>query len=194
MTNLSFYKKAIGTEGEEYIKELLSQESTRERGFKLLVNTYSERLYGLIYNMVKTHSRCDDILQESFIKVYQNLDKYRGDSKLYTWIYRITVNETLRELKKNRTQPMSPDDVANKLSPVRAESELSSEQIQQTLALAMENLPPKQRMVFNLRYYEEMKYGDMSKVLSTSEGALKAAYHHAVKKIENYIAKHGVHG
>lgn len=194
MTNLSFYKKAIGTEGEEYIKELLSQESTRERGFKLLVNTYSERLYGLIYNMVKTHSRCDDILQESFIKVYQNLDKYRGDSKLYTWIYRITVNETLRELKKNRTQPMSPDDVANKLSPVRAESELSSEQIQQTLALAMETLPPKQRMVFNLRYYEEMKYGDMSKVLSTSEGALKAAYHHAVKKIENYIAKHGVHG
>ena len=194
MTNLSFYKKAIGTEGEEYIKELLSQEPTRERGFKLLVNTYSERLYGLIYNMVKTHSRCDDILQESFIKVYQNLDKYRGDSKLYTWIYRITVNETLRELKKNRTQPMSPDDVANKLSPVRAESELSSEQIQQTLALAMETLPPKQRMVFNLRYYEEMKYGDMSKVLSTSEGALKAAYHHAVKKIENYIAKHGVHG
>lgn len=144
--------------------------------------------------MVKTHSRCDDILQESFIKVYQNLDKYRGDSKLYTWIYRITVNETLRELKKNRTQPMSPDDVANKLSPVRAESELSSEQIQQTLALAMETLPPKQRMVFNLRYYEEMKYGDMSKVLRTSEGALKAAYHHAVKKIENYIAKHGVHG
>ena len=173
---------------------MLSQESTRERGFKLLVNTYSERLYGLIYNMVKTHSRCDDILQESFIKVYQNLDKYRGDSKLYTWIYRITVNETLRELKKNRTQLMSPDDVANKLSPVRAESELSSEQIQQTLALAMETLPPKQRMVFNLRYYEEMKYGDMSKVLSTSEGALKAAYHHAVKKIENYIAKHGVHG
>ena len=173
---------------------MLSQEPTRERGFKLLVNTYSERLYGLIYNMVKTHSRCDDILQESFIKVYQNLDKYRGDSKLYTWIYRITVNETLRELKKNRTQPMSPDDVANKLSPVRAESELSSEQIQQTLALAMETLPPKQRMVFNLRYYEEMKYGDMSKVLSTSEGALKAAYHHAVKKIENYIAKHGVHG
>ena len=173
---------------------MLSQESTRERGFKLLVNTYSERLYGLIYNMVKTHSRCDDILQESFIKVYQNLDKYRGDSKLYTWIYRITVNETLRELKKNRTQPMSPDDVANKLSPVRAESELSSEQIQQTLALAMETLPPKQRMVFNLRYYEEMKYGDMSKVLSTSESALKAAYHHAVKKIENYIAKHGVHG
>ena len=173
---------------------MLSQESTRERGFKLLVNTYSERLYGLIYNMVKTHSRCDDILQESFIKVYQNLDKYRGDSKLYTWIYRITVNETLRELKKNRTQLMSPDDVANKLSPVRAESELSSEQIQQTLALAMETLPPKQRMVFNLRYYEEMKYGDMSKVLSTSEGALKAAYHHAVKKIENYIAKHRVHG
>ena len=173
---------------------MLSQEPTRERGFKLLVNTYSERLYGLIYNMVKTHSRCDDILQESFIKVYQNLDKYRGDSKLYTWIYRITVNETLRELKKNRTQPMSPDDVANKLSHVRAESELSSEQIQQTLALAMETLPPKQRMVFNLRYYEEMKYGDMSKVLSTSEGALKAAYHHAVKKIENYIAKHGVHG
>lgn len=173
--------------------ELLSQESTRERGFELLVDTYSERLYGLIYNMVKTHSRCDDILQESFIKVHQNLDKYRGDSKLYTWIYRITVNETLRELKKNRTLSMSPDEVASKLSPVRDESELSSEQIQQTLALAMETLPPKQRIVFNLRYYEEMKYGDMSAVLDTSEGALKAAYHHAVKKIENYIEKYGAY-
>lgn len=159
-----------------------------------MVDTYSERLYGLIYKMVKTHSRCDDILQESFIKVYQNLDKYRGDSKLYTWIYRITVNETLRELKKKKTAPMSPDDVADKLSPVNAESELSAEQIQHTLAMAMETLPPKQRMVFNLRYYEEMKYGDMSAVLYTSEGALKAAYHHAVKKIENYIATYGVQG
>lgn len=173
---------------------MLSQESTREQGFKLLVDTFSERLYGLIYNMVKTHSRCDDILQESFIKVYKNLDKYRGDSKLYTWIYRITVNETLRDLKKNRIQPMSPDDVANKLSPVRAESELSPEQIEQTLSMAMETLPPKQRMVFNLRYYEEMKYGEMSAVLDTSEGALKAAYHHAVKKIENYISTYGVQG
>ncbi len=144
--------------------------------------------------MVKTHSRCDDILQESLIKVYQNLDKYRGDSKLYTWIYRITVNETLRDLKKNRIQSLSPDDIARKLSPVPAESELSSEQIEQTLSIAMDTLPPKQRMVFSLRYYEEMKYGDMSVVLATSEGALKAAYHHAVKKIEHYISTYGVQG
>ena len=144
--------------------------------------------------MVKTHSRCDDILQESFVKVYQNLDKYRGDSKLYTWIYRITVNETLRELKKNKLQSMSPEDIVDRLSPVAAESQLSSEQIQDILSNAMETLPPKQRMVFNLRYYDEMKYAEMSEVLETSEGALKATYHHAVKKIENYIATYGVQG
>ena len=173
---------------------MLSHDSSKEQGFKLLVETYGERLYGLIYNMVKTHNRCDDILQESFVKVYQNLDKYRGDSKLYTWIYRITVNETLRELKKNKVQSMSPEDIVDRLSPVAAGSELSAERIQQILSNAMETLPPKQRMVFNLRYYEEMKYSEMSKVLDTSEGALKAAYHHAVKKIENYIADYGIQG
>ncbi len=144
--------------------------------------------------MVKTHDRCDDILQEALIKIYKNLDKYRGDSKLYTWIYRITVNETLRELKKKRMPMISPDDVKHQLNPVIADSEMSAEQIEGILANAMDTLPPKQRMVFNLRYFDEMKYAEMSQVLETSEGALKAAYHHAVKKIESYIYNYGLQG
>ena len=137
--------------------------------------------------MVKTHDRCDDILQEALIKIYKNLDKYRGDSKLYTWIYRITVNETLRELKKKRMPAISPDEVIQTLNPKRADVDLNSDQIEGILANAMDTLPPKQRMVFNLRYFDEMKYSEMAQILETSEGALKASYHIAVKKIEAYL-------
>ena len=144
--------------------------------------------------MVKTHDRCDDILQEALIKIYKNLDKYRGDSKLYTWIYRITVNETLRELKKTRMPAISPDEVIQTLNPKRADVDLSSDQIEGILANAMDTLPPKQRIVFDLRYFDELKYSEMAEILETSEGALKAAYHHAVKKIESYIYNYGLQG
>ena len=165
------------------------EESTREQAFTQLVRKYQERIYWHIRRMVIEHEDTNDILQNVFIKVWKNLADFRQESLLYTWLYRIATNETLTWIEKEkRRTSVSLDDnedmFANKIvdqkgyDPGRAEWKL-----QQAMAL----LPDKQKLVFSLRYYDEMPYDKMSEVLGTSVGALKASYHHAVKKVEEYL-------
>ncbi|MGG9970520.1 RNA polymerase sigma factor [Ferruginibacter sp. SUN002] len=173
-------------------KELLfqfNQAETKERGFTGIIKKYQEKLYWHIRRMVVEHEDANDVLQNMFIKVWKGLENFREDSQLYTWLYRIATNESLTfiEQKKKRTS-VSLSDVENGLSnSLKADKNFDSNKIEWKLQLAMQQLPEKQRVVFNLRYYDEMPYEEMSRVLETSEGALKASYHHAVKKIEDFI-------
>ena len=165
-------------------------ESTLEKGFRQLMAKYQERLYWHIRRMVKTHQDTDDVLQNTFVKVYRNLDKYRSDAKLYTWLYRIATNEGLNHFRKEeRNKSISIDNEESKVLELKSDNYFDGNQAQLKLASAIDSLPNKQKAVFNLRYYEEMSYKDMSEVFSTSVGALKASYHLAVKKIEKSITK-----
>ena len=162
---------------------------SRNLAFSKLVNTYQERLYWHIRRIVIDHDDADDVLQNTFIKVFKNLDGFREDSQLFTWLYRIATNESLTFLKKKKRNIfVSMDDVGHTLSSkLEADPELSGEAIQLKLQQAILTLPNKQRLVFNMKYFEELKYEEISEVLGTSVGALKASYHHAVKKIEAYV-------
>jgi RNA polymerase sigma-70 factor (ECF subfamily) len=142
--------------------------------------------------MVVDHDDANDVLQNMFIKVWNALDNFREDSQLYTWLYRIATNESLTFLQQQkRRSAVSLNDVENGLSnKVKADTGFDANKLEWKLQLAIQQLPEKQRAVFNLRYYDEMPYEEMSRVLETSEGALKASYHHAVKKIEEFIKNH----
>ena len=166
--------------------------STKEKGFTAIIKKYQEKLYWHIRRMVVQHEDANDVLQNMFIKVWNGLDNFREDSQLYTWLYRIATNESLTYLEQQkRRASVSLSDVENGLSEkLKADRNFDSHKIEWKLQLAMQQLPEKQRIVFNLRYYDEMPYQQMSLVLETSEGALKASYHHAVKKIEDYILNH----
>lgn len=176
-------------------KELLLQfkePATRERAFTAIIKKYQEKLYWHIRRLVVDHEDANDVLQNMFIKSWKGLDNFREDSQLYTWMYRIATNESLTFLeqrKKRTTVSFSNEDngLSNRL---KAEKNFDGNKAEWKLQLAMQELPEKQRAVFNLRYYDEMPYEEMSRVLETSEGALKASYHHAVKKIEDYILNH----
>lgn len=176
-------------------KDLLLQfkePATKERAFTAIIKKYQEKLYWHIRRMVVEHEDANDVLQNMFIKVWNALDKFREDSQLYTWMYRIATNESLTFLeqqKKRSTVSFSNEDngLSNRL---RADKNFDINKAEWKLQLAMQQLPDKQRAVFNLRYYDEMPYEEMSRVLETSQGALKASYHHAVKKIEDYILNH----
>ncbi|MFT3682831.1 MAG: sigma-70 family RNA polymerase sigma factor [Ferruginibacter sp.] len=176
-------------------KELLLQfrdASTKERAFTAIIKKYQEKLYWHVRRMVVDHEDANDVLQNMFIKVWNGLENFREDSQLYTWLYRIATNESLTFLeqrKKRASVSLSDEDtgLSNKL---KADKNFDGNKIEWKLQLAMQQLPEKQRLVFNLRYYDEMPYNEMSKVLETSEGALKASYHHAVKKIEEFILNH----
>ena len=175
-------------------KELLAKirnPETRNYGFNMLVRGYQQRVYGLIRKMVIDHDDADDVTQEVFIKVHKAIDTFREDSQLYTWIYRIATNESLTFLSKKRRRFFLPlDDVAAELTAIiDASPHISGDEIQKKLQKALLTLPDKQRLVFNLKYYEEMPYQQMAEITGTSEGALKASYHHAVKKIEEYLSK-----
>lgn len=175
--------------------ELLQQfkdPSTREKGFTGIIKKYQEKLYWHIRRLVVQHEDANDVLQNMFIKVWNALENFREDSQLYTWLYRIATNESLTYLEQQKKRAsVSLSDVENGLSnKLKADKNYDSNKIEWKLQLAMQQLPEKQRIVFNLRYYDEMPYHEMSKVLDTSEGALKASYHHAVKKIEDYILNH----
>jgi len=173
-------------------KELLLQfknESTREAAYTQIIKKYQEKLYWHIRRLVVGHDDANDVLQNMFIKVWKNLDNFREDSQLYTWLYRIATNESLSfidQVKRKATTSMSDNEdyYSNKL---KADKDFDSKKLEWKLQLAIQELPEKQKAVFNLRYFDEMPYEEMSKVLETSEGALKASYHHAVKKIEDYI-------
>ena len=170
----------------------LSDPNTRNQAFSVLVNTHQERLYWHIRRMVVGHDDTDDILQNTFIKAFRALDTFRGESQLYTWLYRIATNETISFLKTKRFKMfVSFESAENHFAKhLEADSELSGDSIQGKLQRAILKLPDKQRLVFNMKYYEEMKYEEMSEILGTSVGALKASYHHAVKKIERYVLEH----
>lgn len=171
---------------DEQIMELLRSEQTFERGFRLLMSQYRERLYWHIRRMVQVHDDADDVLQNTFIKVYRGILQFEGKSKLYTWLYRIATNEALTHLQgQHRHTSASLDDSANLLSNrLQADTWFDGDSVQLKLQQAIAVLPEKQKQVFNLRYYDEMPYEEMSQLLNTSVGALKASFHHAVKKIE----------
>jgi RNA polymerase sigma-70 factor (ECF subfamily) len=165
---------------------------TKERAFTAIIKKYQEKLYWHVRRMVIDHEDANDVLQNVFIRVWNGLENFREDSQLYTWLYRIATNETLTflEQQKKRTA-VSLNDVESGLSnKIKADRYFDSNKLEWKLQLAIQQLPEKQRVVFQLRYYDEMPYEEMSRVLETSEGALKASYHHAVKKIEDYIKNH----
>ena len=165
---------------------------TRESGFTAIIKKYQEKLYWHIRRMVVDHEDANDVLQNVFIRVWNGLENFREDSQLYTWLYRIATNESLTFLEQQKKRASVPlGDVENGLSNrIKADKHFDANKLEWKLQLAMQQLPEKQRIVFNLRYYDEMPYEEMSRVLDTSEGALKASYHHAVKKIEDFILNH----
>lgn len=176
-------------------KELLyqfKQPETKEKAFTALIKKYQEKLYWHIRRIVIDHEDTNDILQNIFIKVWKALDNFREDSQLYTWLYRIATNECLTFLdQKKKKSAISLHDVEINLSnQIVADKNFDANKLEWKLQMAIQQLPEKQRIVFTLRYYDEMPYEKMSAVLDTSEGALKASYHHAVKKIEDYIKNH----
>jgi RNA polymerase sigma-70 factor (ECF subfamily) len=164
-------------------------EKLKDASYTKLVQKYQERLYWHIRRMVIEHEDTNDILQNVFIKVWKNLGEFREESNLYTWMYRIATNETLTwiEQKKKRTAVSLSDDESVFADSIVAQNGYDPAKIEWKLQLAIQALPEKQRIVFNLRYYDEMPYEKMSEVLGTSEGALKASYHHAVKKVEAFL-------
>jgi RNA polymerase sigma factor (sigma-70 family) len=183
--------------GQQFLedKELLmlyNDPVTKERGFTAIIKKYQEKLYWHIRRMVVDHEDANDVLQNMFIKVWNGLGNFREDSQLYTWMYRIATNESLTylEQQKKRAAVSLSDDENGLSNRLKADKNFDGNKVEWKLQLAMQQLPDKQRAVFNLRYYDEMPYEEMSRVLETSEGALKASYHHAVKKIENYILNH----
>jgi len=166
--------------------------STREAGFTAIIKKYQEKLYWHIRRMVVDHEDANDVLQNVFIRVWNGLENFREDSQLYTWLYRIATNESLTFLEQQKKRSAVPlGDVESGLSNrIKADKHFDANKLEWKLQLAIQQLPEKQRIVFNLRYYDEMPYEEMSRVLDTSEGALKASYHHAVKKIEDFILNH----
>ncbi len=165
---------------------------TREKAFTAIIKKYQEKLYWHIRRMVVEHEDANDVLQNVFIRVWNGLDNFREDSQLYTWLYRIATNECLSYLEQQkRKSAVSFDEIESGLSnKIVADKYFDPNKLEWKLQLAIQQLPEKQRVVFTLRYYDEMPYEEMSRVLDTSEGALKASYHHAVKKIEDYILNH----
>lgn len=166
--------------------------ATKEQGFTGIIKKYQEKLYWHVRRMVVDHDDANDVLQNMFIKVWKGLENFREDSRLYTWLYRIATNECLSFIEQQkRKASVSMDEVVEVLSnKVKADSNFDANKLEWKLQLAIQQLPEKQRVVFNLRYYDEMPYEEMSRILDTSEGALKASYHHAAKKIEAFILEH----
>jgi RNA polymerase sigma-70 factor (ECF subfamily) len=167
----------------------LKQENKKDLAFQMLVNKYQERLYWHIRKIVMNHDDADDVLQNTFIKVWRSIDKFREESSLYTWLYRIATNESISFINSNKRRNLMPindtsDYLVNNLT---SDPYFEGDKIQLKLQEAILRLPEKQRLVFNMKYFDEMKYEDMSQVLDTSVGALKASYFHAVKKIEEYL-------
>ena len=165
---------------------------TKEKAFTAILKKYQEKLYWHVRRMVIEHDDANDVLQNVFIRVWKGLENFREDSQLYTWLYRIATNETLTFLEqKKKRSSVSLNDVESGLSnKIIADKDFDGNKLEWKLQLGIQQLPEKQRIVFQLRYYDEMPYEEMSRVLETSEGALKASYHHAVKKIEDYIKNH----
>ena len=176
---------------EDGIVEQLRDPDTRRKAFTKVVEAYSEKLYWLIRKMVLSHEDANDILQNTFLKAWSNLDNFRGDAKFFTWIYKIAVNENITFLNRQRAMNnISLDDAdVFMLERLSGDEYFDGDAVQLKLEEAILRLPEKQRIVFLMKYHDEMKYDDMSEILGTSVGALKASYHHAVKKIETFLTQ-----
>ncbi len=167
----------------------LKQESTRDRAFNQLVNKYQERLYWHIRKILLNHDDTDDVLQNAFVKVWKNIENFREESSLFTWLYRIATNEAITFLNSKRRRSLLPlNDVSDYLMEnLTSDPYFDGDELQLKLQKAIVQLPEKQRIVFNMKYFDEIKYEEMSKILDTSVGALKASYYHASRKVEEYI-------
>lgn len=175
---------------EKEIIRQLQDDATRTAAFTMVVNLFKEPLYWQIRRMVVSHDDTDDILQNTFIKAWNGLSTFRGESKLSTWLYRIATNETLNFLERQRHNSVSLDDEEGHMAnTLQSDPYFDGDETQMQLQEAIGTLPTKQRQVFIMKYYEDMKYEDMSQLLDTSVGALKASYHHAVKKICNFFER-----
>lgn len=174
-----------------FVNQLLDPK-TQHEAFRKLLQLYQKPLYNHIRNIVLNHDDTDDVLQNTFIKVFQNLENFKGESKLFSWMYRIATNEALTFLQqKAKKQGISSEEVQkNALSKLESDVFFDGNEIQLKLQKAIATLPEKQQLVFKMKYFEELKYEEISEIVDTSVGALKASYHLAVKKIEEFLKQH----
>jgi RNA polymerase sigma-70 factor, ECF subfamily len=175
---------------EQLLIEQLQNNETQQQAFRTLVETYQERLYWHIRRLVVDHDNADDVLQNAFVKIWRNIGAFRGESSLYTWMFRIATNEAISFINQQKKQANA---FSGESSDFLRDNLMSDEyfdgtEIELKLQEAIALLPTKQRMVFNMKYFEEKKYNEMSELLNTSVGALKASYHHAVRKIEEFLS------
>ena len=173
---------------EQLIAQLKNQK-TKKNAFHELVKQYQEKLYWHVRKIVMNHDDTDDILQNIFIKIWNNIDTFREESSIYTWMFRIATNESLTFIaqKKRRNIFLTSDENSILIENLAADKYFEGSEIQMKLQKAILKLPEKQRIVFNMKYYDDIKYQQISEILGTSVGALKASYHHAVKKIQEYM-------
>ena len=176
------------TYNEEQLIEQLHDPKLCHVAFAKIVEKYSQGIYWQIRRMVFNHDDANDIMQNVFLKAWSNIDNFRGSAKLSTWLYKIAINESITFINKERARnEASADDDSFLLNNIEADPYFDGDEVQKKLQRAINSLPEKQRLVFNMRYYDEMKYEDISEILGTSVGALKASYHHALKKIESFF-------
>lgn len=173
-----------------YNIELLRNPSTRSQAFEAMVNDLTPQLYMHIRRIVQYHDDANDVLQNTYLKAWKALDSFRGEAQLSTWLFRIALNESISFMQRKRPTDSLSDDMEDRVQTLESDPYFDGDETELQLQQAIAHLPEKQRVVFNLRYFEEMKYEEMSKLLDTSEGALKTSYHLAVKKIEQYFNEH----
>lgn len=168
---------------------LFKSKSQKKQAFTLIVKKHQERLYWHIRNIVLIHEDADDVIQNTFIKIWENLSNFNEDAKLYTWMYRIATNESLNFLNKSKKHKLLSIGDHEKIleNTLMGDPWFNGDEAQKKLQQALLSLPEKQRLVFNMKYFQELKYKEIADILDTSVGALKASYHHAVKKIEVYL-------
>ena len=177
-------------EEEDQIIQDLKQAERRRKAFEHLVSQYSPQLYRQIRRMVYSHDDTNDILQNTFIKAWTNIESFRGDARLSTWLYKIALNETLNFIHREKEMNAIDTTDTSVTNRLMADEYFDGDETQKLFLKAIQTLPPKQRIIFNLRYFKEMKYEEISDIMGTSIGGLKSSYHHAVKKIEEFLAKH----
>lgn len=178
------------TTDETTLTERLRDPATARAAFGEVIDRYSQPLYWQIRRMVNNHEDANDLLQNTFLKAWSSIDAFRGDARLSTWLHKIAINESLTFLEKERKRlSLSLDDEeAHIIHAIEADTDIDGDELRRELRKAIAALPEKQRLVFNMRYYDDMPYEKMSEILGTSVGSLKASYHHAVKKIEQYFS------
>ncbi len=185
-------KKQYLVQNEKVFIDQLLHPKTQHEAFRKLLQLYQKPLYNHIRNIVLNHDDTDDVLQNTFMKVFQNLENFKGESKLFSWMYRIATNEALTFLQqKAKKQGISSEEVQkNVISKLESDVFFDGDEIQLKLQKAIATLPEKQQLVFKMKYFEELKYEEISEIVDTSVGALKASYHLAVKKIEEFLKQH----